>query len=302
MRLSYPIFACALLTVLATALAAQNTATSSDGCRFQDDPADCKEAFAFFHELKAAVSANQRDAVARMVSYPLIISIDDKPVRIGTRQSFVAHYDEIINPAERCAITVAKDSDVWGNSHGYTIDRGAVWWEKSAGKNDEKSGQAIDWAKVPFKLQTFNNINVMTKACMQLNVVQTLSPDSSSKGTGIVLSDFRPAEAFFLRFQKAVATDEREKVADMVLYPVKLRVGVKEMAAKDKIHFLQLYDSVFQARTKALLLGHQASDLTAWWEGIGDPGALVQFSPVSGTDEFLITRLADSPPKPATVK
>jgi hypothetical protein len=155
---------------------------------------------------------------------------------------------------------------------------------------------------VPFKLQTFNNINVMTKACMQLNVVQTLSPDSPGRGKGIVLSDFRPAEAFFSRFQTAVTNDEREKVADMVQYPVKLRVGGKQVIAKDKAHFLQLYDSVFQARTKSMLLGQHGSDLTAWWEGIGDPGALIQFSPVSGTDEFLITALADSPPKPATIK
>jgi hypothetical protein len=112
---------------------------TSEGCRFQDDPADCKDALAFFHKLKAAVSDNQRDAVARMVSYPLMVSIDDKPARIGTRQSFLAHCDEIINPAERCAITVAKDSDVWGNSHGYTIDRGAAWWEKFVAKLKARS-------------------------------------------------------------------------------------------------------------------------------------------------------------------
>lgn len=266
-----------------------------------DDPTDCKDAFAFFHRLKAAVSDNQRDAVARMVDYPLVVTIDYKRVRIATRQSFLAHYDQIINPAERCAITAAKDSDVWGNSHGYTIDQGAVWWEKFVDKDDEKPGQEIDWAKVPFKLLTFNNINVMTKACMRLNVVQTLSPDGAEKSTGIVLNDFGPAEAFFARFQKALATDERETVADMVLYPVKLRVGSKQMVAKDKAQFLQLYDSLFKAQTRAMLLGEHGTDLTAWWEGIGDPGVLVQFSPVSGRDEFLITHLADSQPKSRTI-
>ncbi|HEV2197848.1 MAG TPA: hypothetical protein VGR55_19850 [Candidatus Acidoferrum sp.] len=196
---------------------------------------------------------------------------------------------------------MAKDSDVWGNSHGYTIDQGAVWWEKFIAKDDEKPGQEIDWAKVPFKLLTFNNINVMTKACIRLNVVQTLSPDSAGKSTGIVLNDFRPAEAFFERFQKAVATDERETVADMVQYPVKLRVGGKQVMAKDKAHFLQLYDSLFKAQTREMLLGLHSSDLTAWWEGISDPGVLVQFSPVAGKDEFLITQLAGSPPKPGPI-
>lgn len=299
MRRSYTFLVCAFLTVLSTPLAAQNTATTSEGCRMGDDPTDCKDAFAFFHMLKAAVSHNQRDIVARMVNYPLMVTIDNKPARIGTRQSFLAHYDEIINPAERCAITVAKDSDVWGNSHGYTIDRGALWWEKFVDKDDEKPGQEIDWAKVPFKLLTFNNINVMTKACMRLNLVQALSPDFPGRPAGIVLKDFRPAEAFFSRFQKAVATDDREAVADMVLYPVKLGVGGKQKIAKEKAHFLQLYDSLFQAQTKATLMGEHGSDLTAWWEGISDPGVLVEFSPVSGTDEFLITHLADSPPKRA---
>src|SRR5258707_632871 len=100
-----------------------------------------------------------RDANRFVVDY-----IDDKPVRIAGPQTFLAHYDEIVNPAERCAITTVKDSDVWANSHGYTIDRGALWWEKSASRNDTKPGQEIDWTKIAFKIQSFNNVNVMTQA------------------------------------------------------------------------------------------------------------------------------------------
>ncbi len=237
-----------------------------------------------------------------MVQYPLRVLIDNKPVRIATPQLFLAHYDEILNPAERCAIATAKDTDVWGNWQGYTIDRGAVWWEKSAGEKDEKPGKEIDWTKIPFKLQTFNNINVMTEGCTKLNVVQTLLPDSPGNGKGVVISDFRAADAFFSRFQKAVTNDEREKVADMVLYPVNLRVGSKRVVAKDRVHFLQVYDSAFLAQTKSLLLSEHGRDLMAWWEGISDPNVLVKFAPVSGTGEFLITELADSPPKPTTIK
>lgn len=302
MRCSRYTFVCVLLTVLPIALAAQDTGPPPPSCRFQDDPADCKDAFTFFHKLKAAVSANQRDLVARMVWYPLEVYIDDKRVRIAGPQALLAHYNEIINPAERCAISTVEDTDVWGNWQGYTIDRGAIWWDKLASKKDEKPGQDIDWTKIPFKIKRFNNLNVMTQACMRLNVVQTLSPDSSGKGKGIVLIDFRPADAFFSRFQKAATSDEREKVADMVLYPVKLRIGGKQVAAKDRVRFLQLYDSAFVARAKLLLLGEHGSDLTAWWEGISDPDRLVRFAPVSGTNEFLIIELADSPPKPATEK
>lgn len=158
MRQSFHIFACALLTILATASGAQNTIPPSESCRFQDDPADCQDAFTFFHKLRETVSANQRDSVARMVQYPLTVLIDDKPVRIATPQSFLAHYEEIINPAERCAITAVKDSDVWSNWQGYTIDRGAIWWEKSATKRDERPGQEINWSRIPFKLKTINNI------------------------------------------------------------------------------------------------------------------------------------------------
>jgi len=240
--------------------------------------------------------------VARMVGYPLRVYIDYKPVRITTRQSFLAHYDEIVNPAERCAITTLKDSDVWSNWQGYTIDRGALWWEKSAGKNDEKPGQEIDWTKIPFKVQSFNNVNVMTKACMQLNVVQTLSPKNPGKEKGIVLVDFRPADDFFSRFQKAVASDEREWIADMVQYPVKLRIGGKRVVAGDRARFLELYDSILKAQTRSMIRGEHGSDLTVWWEGIVDEKSVLKFAPVSGTDEFLITELADSPPKPATTK
>jgi hypothetical protein len=288
--------------VLSTRLAAQDTSPPSESCRSRNDPAECREAFSFFHKLKAAVSSDQRDLVASMVTYPLRVYIDYKPVRIATRESFLAHFDEIINPAERCAITTVKDSDVWSNWQGYTIDRGALWWEKSVSKRDEKPGQEIDWSKIPFKVQSFNNVNVMTKACMQLNVVQTLSPESPGKEKGTVLVDFRPADAFFSGFQKAVADDERERVADMVKYPVKLRVSGKRVVAEDRARFLKLYDSVFKAQTRSMIGGEHGSELTVWWEGIADKKSLVKFAPVSGTDKFFITELADSPPKPATIK
>jgi hypothetical protein len=302
MRRSCHVFAFALLSVFAIALSAQNPSTLAEGCRFHDDPTDCKDAFAFFHKLKAAVSANQRESVAIMVGYPLRVSIDNKPVRIATPQSFLDHYDEIVNPAERCAITTSQDSDVWGNWQGYTIDRGAVWWEKSAGKDDEEPGQEIDWTRIPFKLHSFNNINVMTEGCTKFNVVQTLLPNSPGNGKGIVIVDFLAAEAFFSRFQKAVTNNEREKVADMALFPVNLRVGGKRLVAKDKVRFLQLYNSAFLARARSLLLDEHGRDLTVWWEGISDTNALVRFAPVSRTKEFLITQLADSPPKQTTTK
>lgn len=138
----------------------------------------------------------------------------------------------------------------------------------------------------------------MTETCMKLKVVQTLSPDNPGKRKGIVV-DFRQAEAFFSRFQKAVANDEHERVADMVLYPVKLRVGGKRVVAQDRVRFLQLYDSVLQTRAKTILLSEGSSDLSAWWEGIVDGKRLVRFAPVSETNDFLITKLADSPSTPA---
>jgi hypothetical protein len=292
----------ALLTVLSTPLAAQNTTAAAGGCRLPNDPVDCKEALTFFHNLRAAVIANRRDVVAKMVDYPITVTIDDKPVPIKTPRSFIAHYDQIINPAERCAITQVKDSDVWGNSHGYTIDRGAIWWEKAAGENEAKSGQDIDWTKIPYRLLTINNINVMTEVCMKLNTIRTLSPGSPGPGKGIVLVNFQPAESFFSRLQQAVANGERGEIADMVLYPLHLRIAGKKVVAKDRVRFLELYDSVFKASTKAILQAERARDLTTWWEGIYDSKSLVRFGPISETRDFLITELADAPPKPAPIK
>jgi hypothetical protein len=74
------------------------------------------------------------------------------------------------------------------------------------------------------------------------------------------------------------------------------------LVARDRVRFLQLYSSAFLARARSLLLDEHGSDLKAWWEGISDPNALVRFAPVSGTKEFLIIQLADSPPKQTTVQ
>jgi hypothetical protein len=219
---------------------------------------------------------------------------------IATRQSFLAHYDEIVNPAERCAITAAKDSNIWGNWQGYTIGSGVVWWGKEASKDDQKPGQEIDWTGIPFKVKTFKNIDVMTEGCMKLNVVQTLLPNNTGDAKGTVLIDFHPADAFFTRFQKEVGRDDREKVADMVRYPVNLRIGGQQVVATDRARFLQLYDAVFQPLTRSLLLGEHGSDLTVRWEGISDPSTIVEFAPVFGTNEFRITCLADSPRRSTT--
>ena len=253
MRRSCDIVVLALLTVSAITFSGQETSSPPLGCRYEGDAADCKDAFSFFHKLKAAVSANQRDSVALMVRYPVRTEIDDKPVWIATRQSFLAHYDEVVNPAERCAITAAADSDVWGNWQGYTIGSGVVWWEKEASKDDQKPGQEIDWTGIPFKVKTFNNIDVMTEGCTKLNVVQTLLPNNRGDAKGTVLIDFHPADAFFTRFQKEVGSDDREKVADMVRYPVNLRIGGQQVVATDRARFLQLYDALFQPLTRSLL-------------------------------------------------
>jgi hypothetical protein len=288
----------AFLLIWVTESRAQETNPPIGGCRSQSDDADCRDAFVFFHKLKTAISGDQRQQVAEMVRYPISVLIDNKSIEIPTAQAFLVHYDEIINPAEHCAIATAQDVDVWSNAHGYTIDRGAIWWERLTSNPEENPRQEIDWSKIPFKLVTVNNINVVAKGCMELNVVQVLSLKDSAKGHGIVIR-FPQAYSFFSHFQKALANNERERVAEMMRYPLELRMGGRSDIVRGKDQFLELYDSILGAKTKKTLLSESSDDLEAWWEGIADSKDLLQFSPIANTDDFLITMIADSPAKSA---
>jgi len=136
---------------------------STEGVRSQDAPAgdvrpDYPRAIAFFRRFQNALQRDDRDEVSRLIQYPLLARLHNKNVKIRTKQEFLANFDAIFDKGVRCVAMHAKDKDVWGNSHGFTVDGGAVWFDdfSPSGTNDDVHAPDF-WTKGTFLIMTVNN-------------------------------------------------------------------------------------------------------------------------------------------------
>lgn len=119
---------------------------------------DCPRALAFFRELQSALHANNRHAVAAMIAYPLLTTAHHKTVHITNERELLAHFDDIFDRGVRCVILHATEKDVWGNSQGFTVDGGALWFDGIIPATEKADPNAPDfWTKYPFKIKTVNN-------------------------------------------------------------------------------------------------------------------------------------------------
>jgi hypothetical protein len=81
----------------------------------------------FFADLKRAVSAGDRQAVAAMVDYPIIVSIGGKDVKIKSGKDFVLHYDHIFSDKIVTAVEKQTYAALFANDQGIMIGDGEIW-------------------------------------------------------------------------------------------------------------------------------------------------------------------------------
>ncbi len=123
------------------------------------DPAtrpDCPGAIAFLAKFQDALKRHDRPAVAALVHYPLLATEGGRK-QIRSRSGLLARFDSIFNAQVRAAILSATADDVWGNSHGFMIGRGVIWFDGIIPPNAHPDPDAPDyWKKYPFKVITVN--------------------------------------------------------------------------------------------------------------------------------------------------
>jgi hypothetical protein len=106
--------------------------------------------------------ANDRRGIANVIEYPLLTEIRGKKTRIFNRANFLKHYDEIFDKGVRCAILGSSADDVWGNSHGFSVDHngqlGAIWFDDFSPPGVNEDTKAPDfWTRGTFAIMTVNN-------------------------------------------------------------------------------------------------------------------------------------------------
>lgn len=154
MRIRVVLLASVVACVAGSAVAQTGNCTQTDG----STRPDCPGALAFFQSFQSALQKNDHQAVASLITYPVLTSLHHKRVRITKRAQLLAHFDDIFDEGVRCAILNATEKDVWGNWQGFTVDGGAVWFDSIIPKGEHPDVKAPDfWKRYPFKIKTINN-------------------------------------------------------------------------------------------------------------------------------------------------
>ena len=129
----------------------------------QDDPGnqtrpDYPRALVFFHHFQDALRRNDRDEISKLIQYPLLANLKNKSVRIHTRKELIANFDAIFDTAVKCVVMHATDKDIWGNSNGFSVDTGAIWFDDFSPRGTNTDVKAPDfWTKGTFLIMTVNN-------------------------------------------------------------------------------------------------------------------------------------------------
>jgi len=89
----------------------------------------------FFGILQHAVAADDRQAVAGLVDYPLRTRIDGKAVTIKDASQFVARYDDIVTAKIKRAVAEQSYAGLFANAQGVSIGDGGLWFS-GIGKAD----------------------------------------------------------------------------------------------------------------------------------------------------------------------
>ena len=89
--------------------------------------------------------------MASLVHYPLLVTEGGRK-QIRSRAELLAKFNSIFNASVRAAILNATADDVWGNSHGFMVGRGVIWFDGIVPRNQGATAQA----NYPFRLITVN--------------------------------------------------------------------------------------------------------------------------------------------------
>jgi hypothetical protein len=87
---------------------------------------------AFLAQLQGAVQANNKEAVAGMISYPLLVLRDGKRTRIPRKEALLSNYDRIFTTSVRDAVLQQTAQCLFGNSLGAMVGSGEVWFSEQA--------------------------------------------------------------------------------------------------------------------------------------------------------------------------
>jgi len=128
------------------------------GAQNEDQRPDYPRALIFFHRVQDALRRNDRTEISELIDYPLLARLHGKKHLIKSRKELLDNFDQIFDAQVRCALMRSADKNVWGNSHGFTVGNGAIWFDDFSPPGTNEDPHAPDfWTKGTFLVMTVNN-------------------------------------------------------------------------------------------------------------------------------------------------
>ncbi len=106
-------------------------------------------------------------------------------------------------------------------------------------------------------------------------------PDSNAKDRGedywkAAFDSKEEAEEFFVKFQKAVANNDKKTVASMCSFPVYVYLGKSSKIKQvNRETFMKKYEQIFHPKYKEEVLRFKTTDLWATWVGVTVDGGQI---------------------------
>lgn len=118
-------------------------------------------------------------------------------------------------------------------------------------------------------------------------------PASSAQQTGRYevagIDNAAAAENFFAELRRAVAEDERAKVAAMIAYPIFVSIAGRRIRLRRQADLLRRYNLVFNRRVREALARQQVSELFVNWQGVMIGDGEIWFNQMPNSRDFKIT-------------
>ena len=86
----------------------------------------------FLAQLQAGMQSNNKEEIAEMISYPLLVLVSGKRTHIQKKQAFLTNYGLIFTDPVREAILHQTAQCLFGNSSGAMVGNGEVWFREQA--------------------------------------------------------------------------------------------------------------------------------------------------------------------------
>lgn len=117
------------LLILVTVLAVSSNYFARERVTSQSN-ADHIEVRVFLAALQKAIASDDKNKVASMIKYPIVIDIRNRDVLFRTPAALIASYELIFTPHLKKVIAEAQADALFRNWKGVMINQGEIWFEK----------------------------------------------------------------------------------------------------------------------------------------------------------------------------